>query len=247
METQFLSTLSLRRATHGCYSLRHSAQFLSTLSLRRATAPNRRPYHCNRNFYPRSPCGERRHWPGFPVVGRSISIHALLAESDPPVREIVQWEGIFLSTLSLRRATQKARPKLPANRFLSTLSLRRATKSLLTSVVSSTDFYPRSPCGERQNPSKLAKTSRTISIHALLAESDSSKLKPPVQTHNFYPRSPCGERQYLVRGQRPNWGISIHALLAESDGLTQTDLANRAISIHALLAESDRFSVLDGL
>ena len=36
-------------------------------------------------------------------------------------------------------------------RFLSTLSLRRAT---LTSVVSSagtTDFYPRSPCGERQD------------------------------------------------------------------------------------------------
>ena len=33
-------------------------------------------------FYPRSPCGER-----------------------PPVRDIIQWEGIFLSTLSLRRAT----------------------------------------------------------------------------------------------------------------------------------------------
>ena len=39
------------------------------------------------------------------VVDTVISIHALLAESDPPVREIIQWEGIFLSTLSLRRAT----------------------------------------------------------------------------------------------------------------------------------------------
>ena len=79
-----------------------------------------------------------------------ISIHALLAESDPPVRDIIQWDGIFLSTLSLRRATfanfegffwwvisihallaesdvmhslKLANPVL----FLSTLSLRRAT------------------------------------------------------------------------------------------------------------------------
>ena len=78
----FLSTLSLWRATYGCYSLRHSAQFLSTLSLRRATLINgsftmgpeeflstlslrratrwarsrRRP---SADFYPRSPCGER--------------------------------------------------------------------------------------------------------------------------------------------------------------------------------------------
>ena len=37
--------------------------------------------------------------------GKIISIHALLAESDPPIRDIIQWEGIFLSTLSLRRAT----------------------------------------------------------------------------------------------------------------------------------------------
>ena len=36
-----------------------------------------------------------------------ISIHALLAESDPPVRDVIQWEGIFLSTLSLRRATPR--------------------------------------------------------------------------------------------------------------------------------------------
>ena len=35
-----------------------------------------------RDFYPRSPCGERRYRSGVPVVGRSISIHALLAESD---------------------------------------------------------------------------------------------------------------------------------------------------------------------
>ena len=79
----FLSTLSLRRATL-IFAARHPAirVFLSTLSLRRATpgrAPlsrvivisihallaesdQRHPQTPNhpRNFYPRSPCGERR-------------------------------------------------------------------------------------------------------------------------------------------------------------------------------------------
>ena len=56
-----------------------------------------------------------------------------------------------------------------------------------------------------------------ISIHALLAESD-TKIKPP-----------------LI-----NKSISIHALLAESDvpsGLMSKPV--ESISIHALLAESD--------
>ena len=56
-------------------------------------------------FYPRSPCGERQALGLLGWLRVLISIHALLAESDPPVREIIQWEGIFLSTLSLRRAT----------------------------------------------------------------------------------------------------------------------------------------------
>ena len=34
------------------------------------------------------------------------------------------------------------------------------------------DFYPRSPCGERREEKLQADTTRAISIHALLAESD---------------------------------------------------------------------------
>ena len=80
---QFLSTLSLRRATSctGTATL-PEVEFLSTLSLRRATA-NSGP--CNGrllHFYPRSPCGER-------PAGNKAG-----AESFK-----------FLSTLSLRRAT----------------------------------------------------------------------------------------------------------------------------------------------
>ena len=79
----FLSTLSLRRATAFTMIITICiALFLSTLSLRRATANWFDLWGWAEYFYPRSPCGERRHWPGFPVVGRSISIHALLAESD---------------------------------------------------------------------------------------------------------------------------------------------------------------------
>ena len=104
------------------------------------------------NFYPRSPCGERH----------------TIQESATPVLE-------FLSTLSLRRATQgdmvtitgkaisihallaesdtaiSARVILQ-KKFLSTLSLRRATPPRTSIRTRSSHFYPRSPCGERPKP-----------------------------------------------------------------------------------------------
>ena len=56
--------------------------------------------------------------------------------------------------------------------FLSTLSLRRATsiKPIFSKV--DTDFYPRSPCGERHDATLHCLHVMRISIHALLAESD---------------------------------------------------------------------------
>ena len=58
---------------------------------------------------------------------------------------------------------------------------------------------------------------RYISIHALLAESDTSPCVVMNVRRDFYPRSPCGERRPCrPRRKRPQ-GISIHALLAESD------------------------------
>ena len=83
----------------------------------------------------------------------------------------------------------------------------------------STYFYPRSPCGERQENYMDGYKIVYISIHALLAESD---MKEPTNTRaleflstlslrratlwglmggsnydDFYPRSPCGERLQL--------------------------------------------------
>ena len=168
--------------------------FLSTLSLRRATAPNHNPCLRNKNFYPRSPCGER-----------------------PIPTLILAMARLFLSTLSLRRATYSSVKNNTKEVFLSTLSLRRATKCAGKASAPTRYFYPRSPCGERPRLLPVSLTRLLISIHALLAESD--MLTDEVNSNNV---------------------ISIHALLAESDHPHYRNPRRLVISIHALLAESDQ-------
>ena len=58
---------------------------------------------------------------------------------------------------------------------------------------------------------------KNISIHALLAESDGTILKLQCVLGDFYPRSPCGERRGPWSTRPTGTAISIHALLAESD------------------------------
>ena len=147
----FLSTLSLRRATD--VAVRRAvltSVFLSTLSLRRATM---------------TPLILVQHW--------KISIHALLAESDQSLTDDATIAELFLSTLSLRRATFRLRRILHEVKFLSTLSLRRATGAASIALKFPWNFYPRSPCGERHPYPGMSGQSSPISIHALLAESDS--------------------------------------------------------------------------
>ena len=146
-------------------------------------------------FYPRSPCGERP-WAVFlscnyPFIsihallaesdvrvcefvwGVSISIHALLAESDQLAARDDSIKFVFLSTLSLRRATNG----YPHTRQRGAISIHAllAESDKLIAYQSGLllDFYPRSPCGERQTRAKrLNRNITLISIHALLAESD---------------------------------------------------------------------------
>ena len=131
------------------------ARFLSTLSLRRATVSKYAHNAVPGNFYPRSPCGERRKITLRNVVLTVISIHALLAESDYRSYNLCSYDPRFLSTLSLRRATDpisstsdiykisihallaESDDEVNSNNvetaaFLSTLSLRRATHFVLT-------------------------------------------------------------------------------------------------------------------
>ena len=151
-------------------------KFLSTLSLRRATRSLRQLQSALRNFYPRSPCGERR----VTIVNSSLPRNDFYPRSPCgerlPAVPFRILRMLFLSTLSLRRATHAYQLVLWVLRFLSTLSLRRAT------VKKAITFYPP-----------------IISIHALLAESDIIKLCFLFRLTNFYPRSPCGERP-RVRG-----------------------------------------------
>ena len=125
-------------------------QFLSTLSLRRATIPDREP-----------------------AAGYLISIHALLAESDP-----TRWAPTCRISNFYPRSPCGERPLWPRHggvllAFLSTLSLRRATRQHGCPVRGCVDFYPRSPCGER------------LYQHSTIGST----------TADFYPRSPCGERR----------------------------------------------------
>ena len=146
-----------------------------------------------------------------------ISIHALLAESDFLCLRLMFWPFLFLSTLSLRRATALVwcscggafdfYPRSPCGERRIKMELNRTASN----------FYPRSPCGERPPRGGFCYLDNIISIHALLAESD---------LNSSY-------------GALDGASISIHALLAESDRKVFSIFLPIRISIHALLAESD--------
>ena len=238
----FLSTLSLRRATTGfdsgtmvpaisihallaesdptmpCTDLR-GPRFLSTLSLRRATAALSGGTLSDVDFYPRSPCGERRsegttatsratflstlslrratRWPVPAEKGSSISIHALLAESDGPRLSSICPTRLFLSTLSLRRATfDEDDPD-----ELWSISIH--------ALLAESDFAD-----------VVSVQYGRISIHALLAESDAFRSPRIALMVGFL--STLSLRR-ATAGKDPQdliAKISIHALLAESDPQT---------------------------
>ena len=148
------------------------------------------------DFYPRSPCGERRD-------GRSQR----------------DFESLFLSTLSLRRATM-----LPSGEMAQSLHFYPRSpcgERLLHGIgiqSTATNFYPRSPCGERLNSIHNVLMYRKISIHALLAESDTTPPKHGRKKPKFL--STLSLRRATTKHDVQNccWHIiSIHALLAESD------------------------------
>ena len=216
---EFLSTLSLRRATlsYLCRYLEgleisiHAllaesdtrigtacvAHLVISIHALLAESDLESLYSCQavEYFYPRSPCGERPGNGGKIIGGANISIHALLAESDRQRRPKPVRNPPFLSTLSLRRATRpvQAATLLP-RKFLSTLSLRRATQAIPRFFLPSNHFYPRSPCGERPAGGRSSPITETF-----LSTLSLRRATVHVTEH----ASPCR--------------ISIHALLAESD------------------------------
>ena len=168
-------------------------QFLSTLSLRRATIHQGQHTEFYGHFYPRSPCGER------PVQVIVVVMYALFLSTLSLRRAtrrgvILSLNTQFLSTLSLRRATTPTSYWRRQKLFLSTLSLRRATFIVDGHRVHITHFYPRSPCGERPY-GRINDISRLIFLSTLSLRRATTIYMRSISRHlNFYPRSPCGER-----------------------------------------------------
>ena len=171
------------------------ALFLSTLSLRRATIEEVSKYVVKDYFYPRSPCGERRWSMSAAPPARPISIHALLAESDPQPGLYRATHGYFYPRSPCGERPRCIVRPVPGPQISIHALLAESDPQPGGTGLSADHFYPRSPCGER--------------LYQIL----------PLATSllNFYPRSPCGERLQQAIAAEQSARISIHALLAESD------------------------------
>ena len=134
----------------------------------------------------------------------TISIHALLAESDTIFAVRPYDAPIFLSTLSLRRATNVACGDWHELRDFYPRSPCGERPYQGGTHHEKSNFYPRSPCGERRVFNLFANPGSTISIHALLAESDISCAWSASKLGDFYPRSPCGERREPTAFRTPH-------------------------------------------
>ena len=200
----FLSTLSLRRATDGSQSSIEEVSFLSTLSLRRATI---RP-------------------PNLSSMS-DISIHALLAESDPKKIGCLLRAAYFYPRSPCGERQPPRVIREPATNFYPRSPCGERRRNGQNIKRRHKNFYPRSPCGERQVGQKRFLQKLAISIHALLAESDEMKLDRTASRITFL--STLSLRRATVHYDNYNLHcvISIHALLAESDGraLRQLQLA----------------------
>ena len=156
-------------------------KFLSTLSLRRATGG----YGCAYLYL-------------------IISIHALLAESDGMTEFIGALFDISIHALLAESDLPVFLSGFWAYLFLSTLSLRRATHCIWILCRQHPDFYPRSPCGERRGSSSKSTRCLRISIHALLAESDpagngGSGSITAISIHALLAESDTKDKKYKIK------------------------------------------------
>ena len=145
----FLSTLSLRRATDKCCRLAACHPVISIHALlTESDWTDNNQTNSKVHFYPRSPYGERQSY-----------------------HQLTHHQSVFLSTLSLRRAT------------------RGGDLCYLDNIISIHALLTESDAWNR-----FTQRRDFISIHALLTESDLGNVEAALLMWNFYPRSPYGER-----------------------------------------------------
>ena len=170
----------------------------------------------DRNFYPRSPCGERRGQNPAPRTGTDFYPRSPCGER-PLLWPAIPRPKLFLSTLSLRRATGILGRRLwYRQQFLSTLSLRRAT------------IFAVRPYDAPIFLSTLSLRRATL-----------RRAPWQILIKYFYPRSPCGERRPRCKGPWACFRFLSTLSLRRATSVTTSFQGGFAISIHALLAESD--------
>ena len=191
-----------------------------------------------------------------------ISIHALLAESDAHQNRINKSLPYFYPRSPCgERQCWKRHKCRKSQKFLSTLSLRRATDKVLEAVSrNGISIHALLAESDDLHRGEMVLTAR-ISIHALLAESDRATSFAVSVAENFYPRSPCGERPISIQCITPSgqflstlslrratqgntskfFGVLFLSTLSlrRATGVSTMDNGVTQISIHALLAESD--------
>ena len=123
-----------------------------------------------RNFNPRSPCGERR-----------------------PEDKMEHLIRAFQSTLPVWGATP-AEFYVAKHNYIS-IHAPRVGSDVFTpcTVASSTDFNPRSPCGERRWPGLWGPIRRYFNPRSPCGER-LCRIPNGMTLRHFNPRSPCGER-----------------------------------------------------
>ena len=151
------------------------------------------------------------------IIATAISIHALLAESDllPFAMTITALD--FYPRSPCGERPKRYLPCCTSRIFLSTLSLRRATSDCRTWTYERL-ISIHALLAESDTPAgKVRPWASHISIHALLAESDATKPSDYLDPSEFL--STLSLRRATKRAVRGTMRaiISIHALLAESD------------------------------
>ena len=153
-------------------------------------------YSCPGNFYPRSPCGERR------LMGsRGTGLWNFYPRSPCGERH---------NAGPLPTVCRDFYPRSPCGeRHIIPICMGVTAPISIHALLAESD----------NNINNSVSTADKISIHALLAESDIHICQIASRADYFYPRSPCGERLGTSTLPIEFTPISIHALLAESDPL----------------------------
>ena len=175
------TTLNSQKEKHSMLSLRRATFILQLLCIKQL------------NFYPRSPCGERR------CGGKATAPTRYFYPRSPCGERRECGRPARCSLHFYPRSPCGERRRAQAAHY-------RDGQISIHALLAESDQSPLP-----------AYTPFAISIHALLAESE-PRFRPGRRPYShFYPRSPCGERHGSIRPHRLGRRISIPALLAESD------------------------------